>query len=125
MWDERYSEEGFVYGTQPNDFLVEVADHIPVGMVLCVAEGEGRNAVFLAGRGHTVLAVDQSAVGLEKARGLAMQRGVTIETHISDLAEFELEQGRYTGIVSIWAHTPPHVRRVLHKKSVGPYSRAA
>ena len=118
MWDERYSEEGFAYGTRPNDFLVEVADHIPAGLVLCLAEGEGRNAVFLAARGHKVIAVDQSVVGLEKARSLAAQHGVTIETRASDLAEFEFEPGRYNGIVSIWAHMPPHVRRIVHEKCV-------
>ena len=59
MWDERYGQEGFAYGTEPNDFLVEVADRIPAGPVLCLAEGEGRNAVFVAARGHEVLAVDQ------------------------------------------------------------------
>jgi SAM-dependent methyltransferase len=118
MWDERYGEEDFAYGTEPNDFLVEVADHIPAGRVLCLAEGEGRNAVFLAARGHEVLAVDQSAVGLEKARSLAAQRGVTIETRASDLAELEFEPSRYVGIVSIWAHMPPDVRKVVHKKCV-------
>ena len=118
MWDERYSEEGFAYGTQPNDFLVEMADRIPPGPVLCLAEGEGRNAVFLATRGHEVVAVDQSAVGLEKAHGLAIQHGVSIETRASDLAEFNYEAARYAGIVSIWAHMPPDVRRVVHKECV-------
>ena len=50
MWDERFSEPGFAYGTEPNDFLVSVADRIPRGKVLCLAEGEGRNAVYLARR---------------------------------------------------------------------------
>jgi hypothetical protein len=55
------------YGTEPNDFLVSVADRIPRGKVLCLAEGEGRNAVQLAGLGFEVTAVDTSSVGLEKA----------------------------------------------------------
>lgn len=118
MWDQRYGEEGFAYGTEPNDFLVQVADLIPPGRVLCLAEGEGRNAVFLAARGHEVLAVDQSPVGLEKARRLAAQRGVTIETCASDLARFEFAPSRYAGIISIWAHLPPGVRRVVHEKCV-------
>lgn len=118
VWDERYAEEGFAYGAEPNEFLVEVADRIPAGPVLCLAEGEGRNAVFLAARGHAVLAVDRSAVGLAKARGLAAQRAVTVETRVADLATFELEVGRYAGIVSIWAHVPPDVRRVVHQRCV-------
>jgi hypothetical protein len=53
FWDQRYgTADGFVFGTAPNDFLRAVADRIPPGPVLCLAEGEGRNAVFLAGRGH-------------------------------------------------------------------------
>jgi SAM-dependent methyltransferase len=119
MWDERYAQEGFAYGTEPNDFLVEVCERIPAGPVLCLAEGEGRNAVFLAARGHQVLAVDQSPVGLEKAQRLAKERGVTIETRASDLGAFELERGRYAGIVSIWGHLPPALRKIVHGRCVG------
>jgi hypothetical protein len=118
MWDERYGEEGFAYGTEPNDFLVEVVDQIPAGPVLCLAEGEGRNAVFLAGRGHSVLAIDQSAVGLDKARVLAARRHVPIETQVTDLAAFEFEARHFAGIVSIWAHLPPELRRKVHEQCV-------
>ena len=50
MWDVRYSTAEYVYGTEPNEFLVSVADQIPKGRVLSLAEGEGRNGVYLAGR---------------------------------------------------------------------------
>ncbi len=118
MWDERYSESGFAYGTQPNDFLVEVGEQIPPGRVLCLAEGEGRNAVFLASRGYQVLAVDQSVVGLNKARRLAAEQGVSIETQASDLAAFEWGSESFQGIVSIWAHTPPELRASIHRECV-------
>ena len=118
MWDERYAEAGFAYGTEANDFLVEVAGAIPPGPVVCLAEGEGRNAVFLAARGHQVLAIDQSVVGLEKARRLAAERGVSIETQAMDLADFQVEANSYAGIVSIWAHMPPNVRKVVHERCV-------
>jgi len=118
MWDQRYGEEGFAYGTEPNDFLVEVADQIPPGDVLCLAEGEGRNAVFLAARGHAVTAVDLSAVGLAKAERLAAEKGVRIETVVASLADYQPHEGRYSGIVSIWAHVPPDVRRTLHQHCV-------
>ncbi len=72
MWDQRYDEEGFAYGTAPNDFLKSEYFRIPKGgRVLCLAEGEGRNAVFLAMQGYSVTAVDQSSVGLQKAKSLA------------------------------------------------------
>jgi SAM-dependent methyltransferase len=118
MWDERYSETGFAYGSAPNDFLEEVAHRLPEGPVLCLAEGEGRNAVFLATLGHDVLAVDQSSVGLQKAKALAAERGVSIETRVADLAHFPIEPDRYAGIVSIWAHVPPDVRKPLHAQCV-------
>ena len=88
MWDERYQGEDFVYGTEPNDFLRSQIDNLLPGRILCLAEGEGRNAVFLAEQGFTVTGVDQSSVGLAKAERLAAQRGVRIETLVADLAGF-------------------------------------
>ena len=64
MWDERYSAEEYAYGTEPNDFLAEYHHLIPSGKILCLADGEGRNAVYLARQGYEVTAVDSSAVGL-------------------------------------------------------------
>ena len=73
MWDERYSGTEFAFGTEPNDFLRETFEQIPVGgHVLCLAEGEGRNAVFLAEQGFKVTAMDMSEVGLNKANKLAL-----------------------------------------------------
>ena len=114
-WDERYAEPGFVYGTAPNDFLAQNVGQLSAGGdVLSLAEGEGRNAVFLAQRGFRVTAVDGSAVGLEKARQLAARSGVEIETIVADLAVFDLGENRWDGIVSIWCHVPPAVRARLH-----------
>lgn len=118
MWNERYADAFASYGTEPNDWLVEVADRIPPGPVLCLAEGEGRNAVFLALRGHPVTAVDQSAVGLQNAQTLAAQRGVTLSTITADLADFDLGEAKWAGIVSIWAHVPPVLRAKLHAACV-------
>ena len=55
MWDERYRVDDYVYGTSANDFLQSQVDRLPMGQVLCLAEGEGRNAVFLAERGFDVI----------------------------------------------------------------------
>lgn len=118
-WNERYAEPGFVYGTAPNDFLAQHVGHLPAGGdVLSLAEGEGRNAVFLAQRGFRVTAVDGSAVGLEKARQLAATSGVEIETIVSDLAVFDLGVDRWDGVVSIWCHVPSAVRARLHRATV-------
>lgn len=117
MWDQRYSEQGFAYGTLPNDFLKEEFQQIPAaGNVLCLAEGEGRNAVFLARQGFSVTAVDQSSVGLNKANGLAHENGVEINTIQADLATFDLGINHWDGIVSIAAHVPPAIRQDLHSR---------
>jgi SAM-dependent methyltransferase len=113
-WDERYSKPEFAFGTEPNDFLVSVADQIPPGPVLMLGEGEGRNAVFLAGRGYEVVAVDQSDVGLAKARRLAQERGVRVRTQRADLGDYRIEPGAWAGIVSIFCHLPLSIRVPLH-----------
>jgi len=115
FWDRRYSEPAYAYGTEPNGFLVEVADRIPPGPVLCLAEGEGRNAVWLAERGHAVTAIDASAAGLAKAQTLANSRSVRIETIAADLASFTIEPGTWSGIVAIFAHLPPPLRCSVHR----------
>ena len=64
-WDERYDQDEFLFGTEPNDFLKEQAHRIPaVGKVLCLGDGEGRNGVWLAEQGDQVTSVDVSQVGL-------------------------------------------------------------
>src|SRR4028118_1314864 len=118
MWNERYSEQGFAYGTKPNDFLQANIKSLTKGKTLCLAEGEGRNAVFLAMHGFDVTAVDLSSVGLEKAQRLADENGVAIKTIVADLSDFEIEENFWDTIVSIWAHVPAIVRRSLHTKVV-------
>jgi SAM-dependent methyltransferase len=118
MWDERYAQPGFAFGTEPNEFLVAAAGRIPVGPVLSLGEGEGRNAAYLAGLGHRVVAVDQSAVGLAKARRLAADRGRTIETVCAGLAGYAIEPGAWAGIVSIFCHLPRRVRVPLYAAAV-------
>ncbi|WP_379544422.1 class I SAM-dependent methyltransferase [Psychrobacter sp. R86515] len=115
MWDERYSGTEFAFGTEPNDFLRETFEQIPVGgHVLCLAEGEGRNAVFLAEQGFEVTAMDMSEVGLNKANKLAKDRGVAITTQVVDLAHYDFGQDKWDAIVSIWAHVPETVRQYVH-----------
>jgi len=118
-WDSRYAEPGWAFGTEPNDFLREEAPRLPAHCrVLCVAEGEGRNAVFLATLGHTVHAVDAARVGLEKAEGLARERGVPLTTEVADLGEYRIAPGSYDAIVSIFAHLPAEAREHLHAQIV-------
>lgn len=119
MWNERYKSETFFYGEAPNDFLKEVSNSLaPKSNVLCLAEGEGRNAVYLATLGHQVTAIDQSVVGLEKLQQLALQKNVQINTIVADLAEYKIEEDKWDGIISIWCHLPAHLRKKVHSESV-------
>ncbi|MCB0333747.1 MAG: class I SAM-dependent methyltransferase [Bdellovibrionales bacterium] len=116
MWDERYSLPEYYYGRAPNDFLVQQVPSIPKGCVLSLADGEGRNGVFLAENGFTVTTVDQSSVGLQKCERLARERGVDVETRCMDLADLTLEPLFYTGIVSLYAHVEPAIRKHVHRE---------
>jgi len=113
MWNERYSAAEYIYGTEPNSFLAEHA-HLLSGPVLSLAEGEGRNGVFLASLGLDVHGVDQSEVGLAKAQALARSRNVTIRTEVADLGEFRPAPDHYGAVVSISAHLPGAVRNRLY-----------
>lgn len=118
MWDEEYSVEEYVYGELPNEFLAEMTARLKKGTVLCLAEGEGRNAVHLAKQGFNVTAVDSSIVGLRKAERLAQKNGVTIKTVHADLADYQIEENTWDNIVSISCHLPPELRKEVHKNAV-------
>lgn len=119
MWNERYSEEGYAYGTAPNDFIRESVDRLtPGSRVVCLASGEGRNAVFLAEQGHHVTAVDLSDVGLRKTEQLAEKRGVRVRTQHADLTSIELGEDAWDGIIAVFAHLPPPARARLHGQIV-------
>jgi len=115
-WDGRYAEAEFAYGKKPNEFLVEYSKHIPQGKVLCLCEGEGRNAVYLAEQGYEVTAVDASAVGMAKAQKLAAERGVIIETIVSDLEDYLILENSFNAIVSIFCHVPKELRVKIHQQ---------
>lgn len=118
MWDERFDTPEYIYGTQPNDFLVSVAHQIPPAKVLCLADGEGRNGVYLASLGYEVVSVDQSAVGLAKAQKLAIAKQVSITTIQANLADFVIEPEAWDGIVSIYCHLPSPLRNKVYQQII-------
>ncbi len=117
-WDEMYAGEQYLYGTEPNAFLQENFSVIPGPKVLLPAEGEGRNAVFLAKQGFEVTGVDSSAVAVKKARKLAEANGVTLNLLVADLAQFDFGTEQWDGIVSVFCHLPPELRRQVHHRIV-------
>lgn len=116
FWNERYSEEGHAYGTKPNDFLSKNINLLKKGgKILCIAEGEGRNALFLARNGFKVTAVDFSEVGISKLLKVAVHEGLSINAKVEDLLSFNMEKSSWDGIVSIFAHLPPVIRKKVHQ----------
>lgn len=118
MWDERYSAEEYAYGTAPNRFLEENASQIPRARVLSLAEGEGRNAVFLARQGCQVTAVDGSIAGLNKAGKLAAENGVSIELVHADLAMYDPGENQWDAVISIFCPLPSALRKEVHRKVI-------
>jgi cyclopropane fatty-acyl-phospholipid synthase-like methyltransferase len=117
-WDERFAGEEYLYGTAPNRWLEAQAGHLtPGSRVLSLAEGEGRNGVWLATRGHRVEAVDGSRVGMEKARRLAEARGVTIQTTVADLGQYQPAPGAYDAVIWIFLHLAPPLRALVFSRA--------
>ena len=120
FWNGRYAAPDFAYGEAPNEFLVEQLARLPAGgAVLCLADGEGRNGVWLAGRGFAVTSLDIAEAGLAKARQLAAKRGVAVATVLADVTAFDLGHERWDAIVSIFLHLPARPRAALHARCIG------
>ena len=112
FWNEKYGEDYFAYGTEPNDFLKATVERLKItsGKCLLLADGEGRNGVFMAEQGLDVVSVDFSIAGLEKAQKLAKTRNVEMTTVQADLGDYNLGVGQWDCIVGIFCHVPPPVR---------------
>ena len=111
-WNARFAGETYFFGKEPNGFLVEQAALLPKkGRALAVADGEGRNGVWLAGRGLDVLSIDFSPVALAKAQKLAAERGVALETGEVDLATWHWPALAFDLVVAIFIQcAPPPLR---------------
>jgi SAM-dependent methyltransferase len=117
FWNERYSQESFAYGKEPNTFLVSKISCLkPQSKVLCLAEGEGRNAVFLSEHNHRVTAVDYSEIGLQKLMGYATQKGLHIDSICMDLNNYKIEEGKWDAIVCIFGHFLPDLRSKVFRQ---------
>lgn len=103
MWDERYAGGEYFFGTRPNAFMVSQHHLLKPGMTcLAVADGEGRNGVWLVEQGLKVLSVDSSAVAASKADTLAQQKGVKLDFEVADLLNWEWGENRYDAVVAIF-----------------------
>lgn len=117
FWDQRFTEPGFKYGTEPNAFVRQQAALLPPGSrLLLPGDGEGRNGVWLAQQGHQVTSVDMSAVGLKKAAALALQRGVSLTTELVDLAHWAPVNDQFDAVLLVFTHLPGSFRRDAHRR---------
>jgi 2-polyprenyl-3-methyl-5-hydroxy-6-metoxy-1,4-benzoquinol methylase len=117
-WEKRFGRKEFALGKEPNPFLKRHIHLLPKGRALDVATGEGRNAVFLAQKGFEVDAVDISEKGLKKARKLAREKGVKINTFLVDLDRYQIEKERYDLIANFYflkRRLIPGIRKGLKK----------
>lgn len=113
-WNQRFAQEGYLFGQAPNQYLQQQAAHLRPGRALVVADGEGRNGVWLAGQGLAVDAFDFSPVALEKARALALDRGVQVHWVCSDWQHFDWQPEAWDNVVAIFIQfAAPAEREVL------------
>jgi cyclopropane fatty-acyl-phospholipid synthase-like methyltransferase len=115
-WEKRFSVPDYIFGTEPNVFLKAQAALLPpTGTALAIADGEGRNGVWLAERGLDVVSIDWSSTAQRKAQDLARQRGVPLRTARVDLVTWEWPIAAYDVIAAIFFQflTPPERERVF------------
>jgi len=120
QWDNRFDVERFLYGTEPVEFLKANVHRLAKGKALVLAAGEGRNAVWLAGQGYDVTAMDASPIGLEKATALADQRGVKIRTEVGDLQHgYDMGEEKYDLITDFYYHDMAMIPAVMRALKPG------
>jgi SAM-dependent methyltransferase len=113
FWNERFATDHYVFGTNPNEFLASQRSRLRPGMrALAVADGEGRNGVWLAEQGVEVHAVDASHVALAKAARLAASRHVSVRFEEADLLTWSFPESAYDLVVGIFFQFAPHPERL-------------
>lgn len=114
MWNEIFAGEGYHYGTEPTAFLTRHAGVLDPGMsVLSVAEGEGRNAVWLAGQGMQVTALEYAPNAIAKARKLAQERGVSVHFQQADIFDFDWPADSFDAVLACFIQFAPPPERTL------------
>lgn len=114
-WNQRFSAPHYIFGREPNVYLREHAGLLaPASRVLCVADGEGRNSVWLAQQGHHVTAFDIAELGVAKARTLAQEAGVSVEFHVASCDDFSWSDADYDAVVAVFVQfADPEMRARL------------
>ena len=110
-WNQRFSEDEYIYGKDANAFIQQVQPQLHIkGRALAIAEGEGRNAVYLAEQGMDVTTWDYAESGLEKTKKLANERNVSVKTKLVDLHNAEWKENEWNQIINVFGHFPQPLR---------------
>lgn len=116
FWNQKFLRDGYLYGKKPNAFIASCYINFSKSKrVLCLGEGEGRNAIFLAQQGYEVAALDASDVGLKKLKDFAKEANVNIDTKCIDLEEW-IPSKKYGAIVFSYLHLPTIQKKMLFDK---------
>ena len=108
IWDERYAGDTYMFGKQPAQALVRHQSYLHQnGHCLAVADGEGRNSVYLAEQGYKVTAMDASVVGIKKAQKLAQERQVSVQCEMADIYHYDWRSVSYDNVVAIFIQFAP------------------
>jgi len=118
LWNERYGNDDYVYGKEPNQFFAQQLQQRMPGTIVLPCEGEGRNAVFAASLGWNVIAFDQSELGKDKAMLLAKEKKVNIQYTVSDALAMDLPENSVELVTFIYAHFPSNIRQAIHRKAI-------
>jgi SAM-dependent methyltransferase len=114
-WDQRYADNEFAYGEDPNNYLKQQLELLKPGKILFAAEGEGRNAVFAAKLGWTVSAFDISVEGQMKALKLAEKNHIAIDYQVGELDTLDYIESQFDVIALIYAHFPAKIKSSIHQ----------
>lgn len=114
MWDERYSQNDFIYGKEPNLYFKEIIDEIKPGKLFMPGDGEGRNSIYAAKNNWEVTSVDFSSVAVEKAKHYAQHDNVNIDITSADLSDYEYPQNYFDAVGIIFLHLQSPQKEIVH-----------
>ena len=116
-WNERFSTDDYLFGEKPNQYLADKTPLLQRGKALCIADGEGRNSVWLASQGYDVDAFDFSPIAIAKAKQLAAKHQVAVNFHCSDWQSFDWQANQYDTIAGIFFQfADPEARTEIFEK---------
>lgn len=116
MWDERYSQNDFIYGKEPNLYFKEIIDKIKPGKLFMPGDGEGRNSIYAAKNNWEVTMVDFSSVAVQKAKHYAQHDNVKIDITAADLSDYEYPQNYFDAVGIIFLHLQSPQKEIIHSK---------